>query len=772
MNNFTQRFTNRTAYCYWLIKHVKRASSLVLFMLFLFSVTTVKAQITLGSDVVGGFGVDADVYSGELGPVSGNSVPSDDWFIGSNGGNGIIDVSDVPAGLLAGTNLSFTLGQSVPAYTPVLAPDGLTYLWIDAFYNRDPRTDGNKVDNSFFTSGSDSNADNPTTWTVGEGSGGPQKNDIVDTYLHIREDPNGKIWAYFGVSTRATNGTSYLDVEFYRKGIDYSGGVWTSGGEDDGRTAYVFDMITPGFQGSIVENGDVSFSMNYENGGGAADTRVFIWMDLNGKDDTWFELFNSYNAAPFTFGDGNGNFPRYDGGEGTTTFGYAQVQLGVEAYAQVNEFNEVDGPDGWDTVKPGGQLYANYSTLQFAEFAVDGTFLSLDINGEDQPCEPFLGSVMVKTRSSTSFVSELKDLVGPIQFGNTRPLEIEIVSTNPTCNDEDGTSDDGSIKVEPSPYLNTITYSINDGNGYSTPVLGSELDGHLFSNLPAGTYMVKAQLPAGCYVEEEVVLINPDAFSASATGTDVTCNDEDGTSDDGSIDATLTNGVSPFTYSWTGPDGYTASTEDISGLAAGTYNLEVTDDNGCKAYASYEVMLPEAFSASATGTDVTSDNDEDGTSDDGSIDATLTNGVSPFTYSWTGPDGYTASTEDISGLAAGTYNLEVTDDNGCKAYASYEVMLPEAFSASATGTDVTCNDEDGTSDDGSIDATLTNGVSPFTYSWTGPDGYTASTEDISGLAAGTYNLEVTDDNGCKAYASYEVMLPEAFSASATGTDVT
>lgn len=46
--------------------------------------------------------------------------------------------------------------------------------------------------------------------------------------------------------------------------------------------------------------------------------------------------------------------------------------------------------------------------------------------------------------------------------------------------------------------------------------------------------------------------------------------------------------------------------------------------------------------------------------------------------------------------------------------------------------------------DGSVDMTITGGVAPFVYSWSGPGGFTASTEDISGLIAGTYTVTVTD----------------------------
>ncbi|HYG51271.1 MAG TPA: T9SS type A sorting domain-containing protein [Flavobacteriales bacterium] len=45
---------------------------------------------------------------------------------------------------------------------------------------------------------------------------------------------------------------------------------------------------------------------------------------------------------------------------------------------------------------------------------------------------------------------------------------------------------------------------------------------------------------------------------------------------------------------------------------------------------------------------------------------------------------------------------------------------------------------------GAVDLTVTGGVAPFTYSWTGPSGFTASTEDISGLDMGSYTVTVTD----------------------------
>src|SRR5213592_1173764 len=126
------------------------------------------------------------------------------------------------------------------------------------------------------------------------------------------------------------------------------------------------------------------------------------------------------------------------------------------------------------------------------------------------------------------------------------------------------------------------------------------------------------------------------------------------------------------------------------------------------------------------------------------INLTVTGGVGALTYAWTGPGGFTATTEDIAGLAAGDYNLTVTDANGCTLTATIAVgNVNSTLGETHVTTDATCSN-----DNGAINITVTGGTGTLTYAWTGPGGFTATTEDIAGLAAGAYNLTVTDANGC------------------------
>src|SRR5690606_28939288 len=95
------------------------------------------------------------------------------------------------------------------------------------------------------------------------------------------------------------------------------------------------------------------------------------------------------------------------------------------------------------------------------------------------------------------------------------------------------------------------------------------------------------------------------------------------------------------------------------------------------------------FTASATGTDVACASDGN-QSNDGTATVTSTGGgVAPITYLWSNG----ATTATITGLSAGTYSVTATDANGCTATASYTVAAAAPFTASATGTDVGCYDD-------------------------------------------------------------------------------
>ena len=237
-------------------------------------------------------------------------------------------------------------------------------------------------------------------------------------------------------------------------------------------------------------------------------------------------------------------------------------------------------------------------------------------------------------------------------------------------------------------------------------------------------------------------------LTANANGTNVSCNG--GT--DGTASATASGNTGAVTYLWSN----NATTQNISGLAAGDYTVTITETPTCTAVATYTVTEPTAMSLTCNKTDVTTNGGSDGTA---SVSAT--GGTSPYTYLWDSSE----TTSSISGKTAGTYTVTVTDDNGCTATCGSQINEPGCnLTANANGTNVSCNG--GT--DGTASATASGNTGAVTYLWSN----NATTQNISGLAAGDYTVTVTETPTCTAVATYTVTEPTAISLTCSKTDVT
>ncbi|WKZ58233.1 MAG: gliding motility-associated C-terminal domain-containing protein [Cyclobacteriaceae bacterium] len=214
----------------------------------------------------------------------------------------------------------------------------------------------------------------------------------------------------------------------------------------------------------------------------------------------------------------------------------------------------------------------------------------------------------------------------------------------------------------------------------------------------------------------------------------------------GSIDLTVAGSAGPFTFSWTGPSGFSASTEDISGLIGGNYDVTVTDNtSGCQVLAT--INVPDA-TATLTITSVVTDNDRCVVPFNGAIDITVAGSAGPFTFLWSGPNGFSAITEDITALENGDYDVTVTEtSSGCAVSTTITVGdIRPVFTLATTSID---NIQCAAPFDGSIDLTVNGSAGPFTFDWSGPNGFIASTEDISALEPGTYDVTVTHTaSGC------------------------
>ncbi|WP_276134909.1 T9SS type B sorting domain-containing protein [Polluticoccus soli] len=323
--------------------------------------------------------------------------------------------------------------------------------------------------------------------------------------------------------------------------------------------------------------------------------------------------------------------------------------------------------------------------------------------------------------------------------GQPTVLSASTTKTDVSCNGGNNGTATATASGGTSPY----TYSWN-----TLPVKTAATA----TGLSAGTYTVTVTDNKGCVTTATATIGQPTAVSATISKTNVSCNG----GSNGTATVTAGGGTAPYTYSWnTGP---VQTTSAVTGLAAGTYTVTVTDANNCTITASTTITQPAVLTATTSKTDVSCNGGSNGT-------ATVTagGGTAPYTYSWNTTPAQTTAT--ATGLAAGTYTVTVTDNQGCVKTAMATIGEPTALAASATNTDVSCNN----GANGTATATASGGTSPYTYSWNTTPVKTTAT--ATGLAAGTYTVTVTDNKGCVTTAIATVGQPTALSASTTKTDV-
>jgi len=344
--------------------------------------------------------------------------------------------------------------------------------------------------------------------------------------------------------------------------------------------------------------------------------------------------------------------------------------------------------------------------------------------------------------SPNNLVADLYDIIITDGNGCVQPFPGQVLILEPSdilttvdnivavnCNGEST----GAIEISITGGTPIYTFAWSGPNGFTA----STED---ISNLEAGDYSLILTDANGCiknYINLATVPTNT-AINATFNLSNITCN---GLSD-GAIQSTISGGTPNYTFSWTGPFGFTSPDEDISGLVAGVYQLTVSDNLGC-----IQVMPPQFLTEPPPVTATTTQVDVDCFGAvNGSINLSPVGGVLPYLFAWTGPGGFTADTEDISLLGPGSYGVTITDANACITVfpAIATILEPAEIEVTPKKTDISC----GGQTDGAVDITVTGGVLPYSYSWSGPGGFTSNSKDIAGLAAGSYDLVISDDNGC------------------------
>ena len=339
----------------------------------------------------------------------------------------------------------------------------------------------------------------------------------------------------------------------------------------------------------------------------------------------------------------------------------------------------------------------------------------------------------------------------PMQATIELKTPISCNSQNEFGNEEDKTpydgqrdeSQNGILKIKASggvPFTGTqnggkpyiYTWKKQDKNG-NWVTLDNDTD--TAKNLSEGKYAINIQDANGIVLGEynthtvtkvvDVIyeLKEPAKLTLTLQKTDATCR-----GNDGKITAIPAGGTPPYTYLWSNG----ATTASIEDLLPMPYTVEIKDEAGCIVQGSTVVMQPNSLTVTGTITPLRCHN-----ASNAAIALAVQGGTAPYQYLWnTG-----ATTSNISNLPSGEYKVKITDAQGCAYFKTFIIENPPKFEIDLGENRTLCNGQ-----------TLTLNIAindpQATYLWTGDNGFSSNTPQVTLSEKGTYRATVTTKDGC------------------------
>ncbi len=459
-----------------------------------------------------------------------------------------------------------------------------------------------------------------------------------------------------------------------------------------GTPGYTFQWTGPNGYASSDEDintiGAGTYSLTATDVNGCAITEAF-----NVGQPGSLELTASANA--------------FAGGWGVSCLGASDGSIALDITGGAGSYSiEWSGPNGFTSTDE------DLSGLVAGNYAVTVT----DVNGCALSTQVVLSTP--EALASSTVVSNYNGT--PISCANAADGAIEIMSTG-------GTAPYDALWSGPGGYSSTAS---------------------TIAGLIPGLYNGQITDANGCVSSANATITAPTAIDLSLMTTSTSSGDQISCAGatDGAIDLTITGGTAPYAIVWSDGVGVPITTEDLTNLSAGVYEAVVTDANGCTSSVTRTLSAPSPIDLSAMLSDINGSNVTCNGAFDGSIDLTVSGGVSPYAFSWSNG----AVTEDLTAITADTYDVTVQDANGCTFSDSFTLVAPESVivevisALGPSGANILCAG----GADGSLEAEVSGGTAPYVINWSGPDGFVSTDPAIDGLLAGNYDLHVTDANGC------------------------